>query len=180
MFYVSPVYTTVPADMKSPVRKEIYDTLVRLGIPFGRVDTDPAETMELCLEIDKVLGIRIVKTLLLCNQQKTKFYMLAMKDDKPFVTRDFSRAMGIARVSFASAETLYAMLGTPRGAATVLSLVRDPEKRVQLVFDREILEGEWYGCTDGVVDGYMKLRTADLLEKYIPATGHEPAIIELP
>ncbi len=57
--------------------------------------------------INQKLDMEMVKTLFLCNRQQTEFYMLVTKGDKPFRSKDFSHALGIARVSFAPAEKLY-------------------------------------------------------------------------
>ena len=71
------------------------------------------------------------------------------------------------------------MLGTKIGATTVLSSIMDTENKVRIIFDIEVLKNEWYGCTDSTTTSYMKLKTADVLEKYIPFTKHEITVIEV-
>ena len=55
----------------------------------------------------------------------------------------------------------------------------DPEQKIQIVMDKEVADSEWYGCSDGVTTGYMKLKTKDVLEKVLNYAKHEPKIIEL-
>jgi len=153
--------------------------LAHLDIPFERVDNDPAITMEDCVLINERLDMKTVKTLFLCNRQQTNFYLFVTLDGKPFVTKDFSSALGISRVSFASEELLFSMLGTKIGATTVLSSIIDTENKVRIVFDKEVLENEWYGCTDSTTTSYMKLKTSDVLEKYLPFIKHEITMIEV-
>lgn len=179
MIHVSAPITSVPKKYKNDLHRAVYETLVRCGIAFVRVDTDPAITMEDCIAIAETLQTPIVKTLLLCNRQQTNFYLFVTTADKPFKTKDFSHAMEISRVSFASGEQLEDMLGTEVGSASVLSLLHDPEHKVQLVFDREALCEEWYGCTDTTTTGYMKLPTKDLLDVFLPQTDHKPIFIEV-
>lgn len=179
MIYVSDPIVTVPNEYKNDLQKNVYETLVRCGIPFVRVDTDEAITMEDCTAIADRLEIPVVKTLLLCNRQQTHFYLFVTTADKPFKTKDFSHAMEISRVSFASAEQLEGMLGTKVGSASVLSLLHDPENKVQLVFDRQSLQEEWYGCSDTTTTGYMKLPTRALLDVFLPQTHHTPIFIEV-
>ena len=102
MINVSEIITSKPVAFNSELHKKVYNTLEKLEIPFERVDTDEAITMEDCVEIGRKLDTNIVKTLFLCNRQKTNFYLFITTDDKPFVTKDFSRVLGISRVSFAS------------------------------------------------------------------------------
>ena len=179
MFYVSEVKTKAPENFQSELQQKIYETLAHLDIPFERVDNDTAITMEDCVLINERLDMKTVKTLFLCNRQKTNFYLFVTLDGKPFVTKDFSSALGISRVSFASEELLFSMLGTKIGATTVLSSIIDTENKVRIIFDKEVLKNEWYGCTDSTTTSYMKLKTADVLEKYIPFTKHEITVIEV-
>ena len=172
MFKVSEILTTPPEAFASELQEKVYEAFTSLGIPFGRVDTDPGLTMEDCQHIDAKIGVRIVKTVFLCNRQQTEFYLYVTTDDKPFVTREFCGALGIPRVSFAPAEKLWELTGVLVGATTVLSAVLPQAAGVHLVMDRSVAEGEWFACTDGTATCFVKIRTADLLEKYLPATGH--------
>ena len=159
--------TTPPPVFSTELQRLVYETFARLEIPFERVDTDPGITMEDCQHIDAKIGVRIVKTLFLCNRQQTEFYLYVTTDDKPFVTRDFCGALGIPRVSFASAEWLWSLTGVEVGATTMLSAILPQTSQVHLVMDRTVAESEWYACTDGTPTCFVKLHTRDLLEKYL-------------
>lgn len=126
MFKVSDPLTTPPPVFSTELQRQVYETFARLEIPFERVDTDPGLTMEDCQQIDEKIGVRIVKTLFLCNRQQTEFYLYVTTDDKPFVTREFCGALGIPRVSFASAEWLWSLTGVEVGATTMLSAILPP------------------------------------------------------
>lgn len=178
MFKVSEIITTPPAVFTTPLQRAVYEAFDRLGIPFGRVDTDPGLTMEDCRHIDEKIGVRIVKTVFLCNRQETAFWLYVTSDDRPFVTREFCAALGgIPRVSFASAGHLRALGGVQVGATTILSAILPESAPVQLVMDRDIAESEWFACTDGTPTCFVKIRTKDLLERYIPASGHTLILI---
>lgn len=69
MFYVSEIITTPPREFSSELQKTVYETFAAREIPFERVDTDPGITMEDCQNIDARIGVRIVKTIFLCNRQ---------------------------------------------------------------------------------------------------------------
>ena len=38
--------------------------------------------------------------------------------------------------------------------------------------DRAVSESEWFACTDGTPTCFVKFKTADLLGKYLPSSGH--------
>jgi Ala-tRNA(Pro) deacylase len=104
-------------------------------------------------------------------------YLYVMPGDKPFSTKDFGAALQISRVSFAPAAMLQEFLGTEVGATTPLSLVADVQNRVRLIIDKAAVAPESVGCPDGTTTCYMRIGTADLLQKYIPATNHVPTFI---
>ena len=181
MFYVSELKNTPPERCSTELQKKIYEAFAKLNIPYERLDTEPAITMDLCLKKKKKIGIKIVKTLFLCNRQQTEFYLFATRGDKPFITKDFSRALGISRVSFAPSDKLLSMMGTVVGATTVLSasLDMDAEKKVKIILDKEVTDSEWYGCSDGTVNGYIKVKLKYILEDFFNYTGHKPLIINV-
>ena len=75
--------------------------------------------------------------------------------------------MGIPRVSFASAEKLWELTGVLVGATTILSAILPQASGVHLVMDRSVCESEWFACTDGTATCFVKIKTSDLLEKYL-------------
>ena len=179
MFYVSEPITTPPTSFKNVLQQKVYATLLILNIPFQRVDTDDAITMEDCIMIDQKLDMKTVKTLFLCNRQETAFYLYITTANKPFSTKYFSNALGVPRVSFASAELLLAKLGVTVGAATIFGVLLDPGNEIQVVIDKVVLCEEWYGCSDGTTTGYMKLATAKVFHDFLSFTQHMPKVIDI-
>ena len=174
-FYVSEPLSTPPATFETPLQQLIYETFATRGIAFSRVDTDPGLTMEDCAHISARIGVQIVKTIFLCNRQQTEFYLYVTSHDRPFVTREFCGALGIPRVSFASAEKLWELTGVHVGATTILSGVLPSCAGVHLVMDASIAASEWFSCTDGTPTCFVKIRSRDLLEKYL--SGREVTLI---
>lgn len=178
MVYVSEMSTTPPKEFGSELEEKTYEILTKLEMPFYQVATGEALTMEDCINIDKRLGVEVVKTIFLCNQKKTKFYLYITPANFKFVTKEFGKKLEIPRVSFASADLLKERLGVIPGAATIFGLLKDPDHEIQLVFDKSVSEREWYACSSGSITNYMKLKTADLFEKFLPYTGHEAILID--
>ena len=102
------LYTGRPENTEGRLPREIrtYDFLDRLGIRYQRTDHERADNMEACNEIDAVLGVVICKNLFLCNRQKTVFYLLMMPGDKKFKTKELSKQINSARLSFAEPEDM--------------------------------------------------------------------------
>ena len=107
---VSPIYTTAPTQDLAEEQKAVFAALEEMHIPFERVEHEYANTMEDCKAVSAVLGVDVCKNLVLCNRQKTQYYLLTMPSDKPFHTKDLSHQIGSARLSFASAEAMEELL----------------------------------------------------------------------
>ena len=179
MFYVSEIKKNAPTEYRTPLQEKVYKVLDSLQIEFERVDTDEAITMEDCKWINERLDMNMVKTLFLCNRQQTEYYLFVTRGDKQFRSKDFSNALGISRMSFAPAEKMQDMLGIMIGAATIFSMLLDTAEDVRVVFDRDVINEAYYGCSDGTTTGYMKIKTELITEKFLPFTGHSFEIVEV-
>ena len=164
MINVSEIKNTAPTQFKNILQKKVFETLNKLQMPYERVDTDEVITMEDCAAVNEKLNMKMVKTLFLCNRQQTEFYLFITCGNKPFRSKDFSKALGVARVSFAPAELMETILGTKIGAATIFSILSDKAKDVKVVFDKDVLTEEYYGCSDGTTTGYMKIKTQNIIK----------------
>ncbi len=179
--WISDITTTVPENVKErmPLEQETYKVLKKLGIPFERVDNDPAASMEECEEIDKVLGAPVRKNVFLCNQKKTSFFLLVMPAEKAFDTSSFSKKLGVSHMSFASPEHMMQHLGTTPGSASVVGLLNDLDDYVQVIVDKEVADQEWFVCNTGINTTHIKIKTTDLLKKFLPHTHHRARIVNL-
>ena len=152
---ISPVsHNTRPESQLLPQEAAAFDLLDKLGIEYDRVSH-------------------------LCNRQKTAFYLLCMPPDKPFHTKDLSAQINSSRLSFAPEESLWELLRCHPGSATILGLANDTEHRVRLLIDREVYDAPFFSCHPCICTSTLKLKTADVLEKLLPHTGHTPVIVDL-
>lgn len=175
------LYTTIPSNLSSrtDMEQRSFALLEELNISYTYVDHEPALTMEDCAEIDKVLGVKMCKNLVLCNRQKTDFYLLLMPGDKVFKTKELSSQINSARLSFASGEAMEELLGVLPGSASVLGLIKDTEGKVQLLIDKDLLVEEYFGCHPCKNTSSIRFATEDLLTRVLPRLQHEYIAVEL-
>ena len=153
-----------PTDSTARLVKEmrVYDLLDRLDIRYRRVDHPAAMTMDDCTAADTALGVLMCKNLFLCNRQKTAFYLLLMPGDKPF-----------------HAEAMEKYLNITPGAVSVMGLMNDCGNHVRLLIDRDLLTAADFGCHPCVNTSSLRLTTADLLTKFLPAVHHDYTPVSL-
>ena len=175
-------YAGRPADPAGRIPQELacYDLLDQLGIPYDRVDHDPADTIEDCVAIEEYLGAPICKNLVLCNRQKTAFYLLRMDGQKPFRTKELSARIGSSRLSFAPAEEMERLLGVTPGSATILALMNDRDHQVRLILDKSVAEAEFFGCHPCINTSTLRLSMREMREKFLPHLGITPTVVDLP
>ena len=173
-----------PASDDGRLAKEIrcYDLLDSLGMEYWRTDHPDAAafTMEACREIDAVLEATVCKNLFLTNRQHTAYYLLLMPGDKPFKTKELSSQIGSARLSFGTGEEMEQLLDCTPGSSSIMGLMNDPENRVQLLVDEDVLKAEFFGCHPCINTSTLKIRTDDVMKKLLPYIGHYPTLVRLP
>ena len=179
--HISKEHFTVKPDCQTRLPKEerVYDLLDKLRIPYEGVDHDIAATIEDCQVVDKELGISMCKNLFLRNQQKTTFFLLLMPGDKKFMTKDLSKQLGISRLSFAEAEYLEKYLDITPGSVSVLGLMNDKDWYVDLLIDKDLLEHEYIGCHPCINTSSLKIKTDDILKKFLKHTKHRHRVVKL-
>ncbi|MBO4590960.1 MAG: prolyl-tRNA synthetase associated domain-containing protein [Eubacterium sp.] len=175
------LYKGRPESMEGRLPREVrtYDYLDELGLEYYRTDHEPADNMEACNVIDSVLGVIICKNLFLCNRQKTNFYLLMMPGDKKFKTKELSSQIGSSRLSFADADDMLKYLDIEPGSVSIMGLMNDKGHDVQLLIDEDVLDGEELGCHPCVCTSSLKLNTKEVLDKFLPATGHDYKTVHL-
>lgn len=173
-------FTSAPTD-GNRLEKEmaVYTLLDKLKIPYERVDHDVASTIEECEAVDEALGIQMCKNLFLRNQQKTTFFLLLMPGDKKFMTKDLSKQLNISRLSFAEPEYMEKYLNITPGSVSVLGLMNDKDWYVDLLIDKDLMDNEYIGCHPCINTSSLKIKTEDILKKFLKHTGHRHRIVKL-
>lgn len=174
-------FTDIPApEGRADRENRVYCLLKELGIPIYGFDHERADTMDICEKIEETLGAKICKNLFLCNAQATNFYLLMTPGRKVFKTKFLSKQINSSRLSFGSAENMKRYLDVLPGCVSVLGLMNDKEKKVKLLIDKDLLSQEYIGVHPCVNTSALKMKTSDILDKFLPSLGVTPTVIVLP
>lgn len=173
-----------PNDVSGRLETETatYDLLDKLGIEYDRVDHDAANTMEACIAIDKILEPAVIcKNLFLCNAGKNKFYLLMIKEDKKFKTKEISHQIGSSRLSFAPEEYMEKYLKIKPGSVSVMGLMNDKNNDVALLVDEDVLKEEYFGCHPCVNTSSIRLKISDVFGTggFLEAVQHSYSVVKL-
>lgn len=166
-------------EMRLAEEMNCYDFLDDIGVEYYRIDHEPAENMELCRKIDEAMGAKMCKNLFLANRQMTDFYLLMMPGDKPFKTKELSKQLGVARLSFGGEDKMYEYLRIRPGAVSVLGLMNDTENNVRLIVDEDLLGDGYIGCHPCVCTSSLKLKTSDVFGIISEKLAHPYTVVKL-
>lgn len=168
-----------PQDKRIDKEERVCDLLDQLNIDYQRIDHEEANTMEVCLEIEKSLKSTICKNLFLVNSNKSQYYLLMLKENKKFKTKVISKQINSSRLSFGSDEKMLEYLDITPGSVSLLGLMNDHDFKVQLLMDKDLLQDEYLGCHPCINTSSLRIKMKDVFEKIIPSLHHEPIFVEV-
>ena len=162
-------------------KESIRQRLDALGVAYEWYDHEAANTMADCLALPYAApDVTFCKNILLCNRQKTSYYLYITLPDKPYRTADVSKLLGVSRLSFAPEESLEELCRLHRGSLSPLALWLDVEDKICLVIDRSIhRDGRiaFHPCDNTATVIFCQ---EDFFQQVIPALAHEPIWLDVP
>ncbi|HET9912713.1 MAG TPA: prolyl-tRNA synthetase associated domain-containing protein [Anaerolineales bacterium] len=111
------------------------------------------------------------KNLFLCDKKARRFFLVVTACEKTIKLDELSSQLGVAHSRFGSEENLMRLLGVTRGAVTMMGLVNDTERQVELWIDSEIWHGEYFLSHPLVNTATLVLAKSEL-ERFFALTGH--------
>jgi Ala-tRNA(Pro) deacylase len=173
----TPAHTSasVPADAPLPTSPEqLLARLAELGIKTVTHSHPPMRTVEDSKELRGALPGGHCKNLFLKDKKDQLWLVVALEDARVELNR-LDKVIGSARLSFGSADRLWASLGVRPGSVTPFALINDRDRRVKVVLQQAMLEHDLLNYHPLLNDRTTAIRSADLLT-FIRACGHEPLV----
>ena len=166
-----------PEATKSEIEEKVYSFLNDIGVGFQSIEHSPAETIQICHEIEKKLDAGICKNLFLKNSAQTQYYLLLLDGDTKFESKIIAGQINSTRLSFASSEKLYEYLGLEAGSVSVLGLLNDKASQAKLLIEDKLLDEEYFCCHPCRNTTTLKFKTSDIINCVIPAMGYDFTVI---
>lgn len=159
-------------------RDELLQRLAALGIATHTVDHPAVFTVAESDELESKLPGAHTKNLFL-KDHKGALYLIVAESHARVDLKKLAPVIGSGRLSFGRPELLMEVLGVPAGSVTALSVINDPEGRVEVVIDATLVAAETVNCHPLINTATTNIAPADLL-RFIRSTGHEPHVVALP
>lgn len=158
---------------------EIYQFLETHGIEYERHNHPPVFT---CEDVNRLVpplpGLK-TKNLFICDNKGNQHFLVTVPDEKSVDLKSLGDALAVKKLRFASADRLATHLKLEPGAVTILGVVNDDARNVNVVVDKAIWEADALQCHP-LVNTATLVISLDNLRKFLDATGHEATVMDVP
>lgn len=123
--------------------QRIFDKLDELKINYENFSHNPTFT---CAEARNVeIPWKRVKSLLLNNKNKQKFFMIVLEDEKRLDVKKLQKVLWEAKLSFMSWDLIFEKTQVKIGHISPFALINNLEKDIKVIFDLELKDEEvWF------------------------------------
>jgi Ala-tRNA(Pro) deacylase len=157
---------------------ELFTFLERHGITYVRHDHPPVFTCEEEAQHVPETGAARTKNLFLRDRRGKRHLLLVTLCAKNVRIAEFTDVAGADRLSFASPERLMKHLGVEPGSVTLLGLINDAARAVELYIDDDVWAAPSIHSHPLRNDVTVVL-SHDHVVRFLAATGHRPRIVSI-
>ncbi|MEQ8667315.1 MAG: prolyl-tRNA synthetase associated domain-containing protein [Rhodospirillales bacterium] len=115
---------------------------------------------------------------LFLKDKKGALYLVVADEDRAIDMKELRHKIGAHHLSFGKPDLLMEVLGVEPGSVTVLALINDTDRRVNVVIDAAIMEHAVLNCHPLVNTATTRIATSDVIA-FVRACGHDPQIRDL-
>lgn len=158
-------------------RQDLFARLAQLGIATRTVEHEPLFTVAESSELEREIPGAHTKNLFLKDDGGELFLVVARTQTRVDL-KALAKTLHAGRFSFGKPELLMQALGVPPGSVTAFAVINDPERRVRVVIDAELMQYDCVNCHPLENTATTNIARDDLL-RFIRSCGHEPRIAML-
>lgn len=160
--------------------EDLEQRLRQIGVGFERFDHEPVYT---CDDVARIVPARAggiqTKNLFVRDKKGQRHWLVVTDCSRSVDLKALAPVIGADHLSLGSADRLANHLGVTPGSVTLLALVNDPEHRVAVVIDRDVWNAPAWRCHP-LVNTATLVILQEGIRRFLEATGHDPAVIDLP
>jgi Ala-tRNA(Pro) deacylase len=158
-------------------RQALLRRLAELQIATRTIEHEPLFTVAESSKLEQELPGAHTKNLFLKDEGGELFLIVAASTTRVDL-KALAHTLRAGRFSFGKPELLMLALGVPPGSVTAFAVINDPNRRVRVVIDAELMQHDSINCHPLENTATTKIARDDLL-RFIRACGHEPRIVAL-
>ena len=158
---------------------DVYQFLADKHIDYERHDHPPVFTVADVERLVPPLPAAKTKTLFLRDKKGKRHFLVVVPAQKRVDIKALGTVIGADRLSFGSPNRLKRYLGVDPGSVTILAVINDREKTVEVIMDRALWTAEAFQFHP-LVNTSTLVISRDNLKRFLDKTGHKVHILDVP
>jgi Ala-tRNA(Pro) deacylase len=158
---------------------DIFAFLDAHGITYQRCDHPAVFTVADVVRLVPPLPGAHTKNLFLRDKKGRRHVLVVVGSDKQVNLKALSGALGIDNLSFGSPERLRKYLGIEPGSVSLLGLVNDVGRAVEVFIDQPLWQAAALHCHP-LVNTATLVIPREGVERFLQATGHAYRLVDVP
>ena len=148
-------------------------------IAYQRHDHPPVYTVADVHRLVPALPAARTKNLFLRDGPGKRHFLVVVEGDKRVDIKALAPLMLARRLSFGSAERLKKHLGVEPGAVSLLAVINDTNRAVEVFLDQDLWAADAFQFHP-LINTSTLVITREHTARFLEASGHEPTIIQVP
>ncbi|MFE1601095.1 prolyl-tRNA synthetase associated domain-containing protein [Methylobacterium sp. ID0610] len=159
--------------------EDLLASLSDLGIPVRTTEHRPVHTVAESRDLKAGLPGGHSKNLFLKDKRGRLFLVVAEAEARIDLKRLHGTIGATGRLSFGSAELLFAVLGVRPGSVTPFGVINDREGQVSVILDANLMARDPVNFHPLHNAATTAIAPGDLI-RFLESTGHPPRVMALP
>ena len=158
---------------------DIYEFLDTIGVSYERFDHPAVYTVSEAKKLSPKMDGASTKNLFLRDKKGIRHFLVIVPQDKQVDLKELSSILEASRLSFASPDRMKKYLGIEPGSVSILALLNDSDKTVEVFVDNELWSAEIILCHPLVNTSTLAI-PRDGIKHFVKKTGHKLMLVEVP
>jgi Ala-tRNA(Pro) deacylase len=156
-----------------------YEALSVHNVSYEKVDHPPVFTCEDARRLVPDLPGVPNKNLFLKDRKGERYFLIVLGEASRLDISSTGTLLSGGRLSMGSPEDLERILGIRPGSVSLMALINDTDRRVSVIIDEEVWNGESIQCHPGVNTSTLIIARNDM-DRFLKALGYDVKVMDLP
>jgi Ala-tRNA(Pro) deacylase len=158
---------------------DIFRFLEENGIAYERCDHPAVFTCEEAQRLVPPMPGAKTKNIFVRDKRGKRHFLVVVGYEKMVDLKSLSLLMGVSQLSMASKDRLKRYLGVDPGSVTILAVMNDTQREVEVVFDKALWHSLSFRCHPLVNTSTLAI-SKEGIERFLELTNHKVTVLDVP
>jgi Ala-tRNA(Pro) deacylase len=158
---------------------DIFRFLEENGIVYERSNHPAVFTCEEAQRLVPPMPGAKTKNIFVRDKKGKRHFLVVVGYEKMVDMKSLSLLMGVSQLTLASPDRLKRYLGVDPGSVTILALINDTQRNVEVVFDKALWHSLSFRCHPLVNTSTLAI-SKEGIERFLELTSHKVTVLDVP